>query len=158
MPNSHMEFPLQAAGLSHPSSSLLIFPSGTVSGGLIPQPFLTPSCPALPPPFPLSLGGAGSWIFYWALWGELGLLGRALLCLLSLSSETMAGNPGQPELPREGALRGPHCSGPINSGNSGSEWKEMSKTSGLGLSAGFPRPGRGGMLLESSWKAPGGLG
>lgn len=93
MRNSHREFPHQAiehwqhlhpaawaAGPSHPSAFLVVFPSGSVSEGLIPQPLLTPSCPVCLP-VPPARGGAGSRLCYWARgerWDSPGELCREL--------------------------------------------------------------------------------
>lgn len=89
-------------------------------------------------------------------------------CLLSLSAagplRTMAGSvprlrvalagpPAGPYLRGEGALQGPHCLGPINSGNPGAEWKEVSKVSSPGL-LGCAAGSHGTAAGQRSWKAP----
>lgn len=58
-----------------------------------------------------------------------------------------------PYLVGEGALQGLHCLGPINSGNPGAEWKEVSKASSLGL-RGCAAGSHGTAAGRQSWKAP----
>lgn len=61
--------------------------------------------------------------------------------------------PGRPYLWGEGALQGPHCLGPINSGNPGAEWKEVSEALSPGL-LGHAEGSHGTATDRRSWKAP----
>lgn len=58
-----------------------------------------------------------------------------------------------PYLVGEGALQGLHCLGPINSGNPGAEWKEVSKAPSLRL-RGCAKGSHGTAAGWRSWKAP----
>lgn len=161
MHNSHKEFPHQAvkhwqhlhpvvsaAGPSHPSKFLFIFPSRSVSEGLIPLfsvsegliPFFNTIVPGVPPRSPLP---AVRWepVVLLGIVGSAGTPRDSLLLPFVPEHGASPDNgrkprparlPG-PERPGEGAQRGPHCSGPINSGNPGAEWKEVSESSGPGL-------------------------
>lgn len=64
-----------------------------------------------------------------------------------------ASPPAGPDLPGEGALQGLHCLGPINSGNPGAEWKEVSKASSPGL-RGCAAGSHGTAAGQRSWKVP----
>lgn len=172
MHNSHMEFPHQAvkrwqcphpaasaAGPSHPSRFPVIFPAGSVPEGLIPQPFLTPSCPVcLPAPLlpsePLVLLG---------IVGSAGTPRESSAAAFCPRARSLSGQwqeaPASPSA-GAGAARG-RCSaraalfGADKLRKPGRRMEGSVRNLGpgaAGLSTGFPRPGRGVMILESAWQ------